>query len=522
MPHSLFLALALLAAPSVLGPTGVRTPNPSVQERAPDRSVESVAVAASNAFGVDLFRTMATASPGGNLFVSPLSIAMALAMTAEGSKDQTAQEMATVLHVPNESAKSPSFSSLHQGFAALSNALGKAGGMADAATEARIAELRAALESANTKTKSLEREGSKWDEVAASQREAQRLADELNAILFRVNRFDLRVANALWVERSYPLSGEFAATIDRFYGSGATNELDIAGDVEGSRARINGWVEAKTEGRIQELIPRGALTPVMRLVITNAIYFKGEWSTPFAESNTRLEPFTRSDGTTIDVHMMNDATRVDAQYAAFSGNGEYFDTPMQVPLRDDNPPATYPDDGGFQVLQIPYKGGDLAMVVVLPRRADGLDALVANLSPQSLESWLARLGGRTVNVGLPRFTVEKEIELSDSLKSLGMTRAFARPDLPNGAQFPGMNPSSNPAQQLYVGAALHKAWIAVSERGTEAAAATAVLMAPGRAVQQPPTMVPFTPIVRADHPFLFLIRETRTGAILFMGRMSAP
>jgi serine protease inhibitor len=519
MPLPLVLAMSLTVSSASPPFVATRRSEPQVAA-AP---AESVAVAATNRLGVDLFRTMAETTPNGNLFLSPLSIAMALAMTAEGSAGETEREMATILHVPDAATGSARpITSLHAGFAALMKSLADAAGAGDAASRARIADLRAKLDEANAKVRTLDRADGAYRDAMAAQREAQRLAEELNALVASVDRFDLRLANALWVERTYPLAPQYVATLAQHYGSGAAASLDIAGDVEGARTRINDWVASRTEDRIRDLLPSGMLTPLTRLVITNAIFFKGEWSVPFAESDTRLEPFTRGDGTVADVRMMHGFVRADVQYAAFGGNGEFFVTPMEVPVDEASAPQTYPDDEGFQMLQIPYKGGALAMVFLLPRTAEGLPALEAAITPATLSGWLGRLAGRAVETTVPRFSVESSAELSTTLKALGMRRAFVNPELPNSAEFPGMNPSEHPAARLFVAAVMHKAWIEVSERGTEAAAATAVLMAPGRAVSEPPKMKPFIPAFRADRPFVFLIRDTRSGAILFLGRMTSP
>ncbi len=430
--------------------------------------------------------------------------------------------MANALHIPQESAGGERpVAPVRMGFAALAERLSKAQGNSDPALAARVVELRAALDAANTLTRQFEHEG-KWQESMKSNQEAQRLAGELNALLVLQDRFTLRIANALWVQRTYPLSPDFVALIDRFYGSGAATALDIGGDPEGSRRRINEWVEERTERRIRDLIPDGALAPVIRLVITNAIYFKGEWTIPFDERNTRPEPFHGGDGRTADAMMMRDAWRNGGSYAAFTGTGEYFDTPSMVPADEASRPPTYPDDAGFQVLQLPYKGGDVAMVFLLPRSEQGLAALESKLDAATLDGWMAKLAARTVDTTIPRFKLEWDGEMSGPLQRLGMVRAFVRPDLPGGAQFGGMTTSHLITDQLYIATVFHKAWIEVAEKGTEAAAATAVLMAPGRAIEQPPPMVPFTPQFRADRPFLFLIRDTATGAILFMGRMKNP
>lgn len=281
-------------------------------------------------------------------------------------------------------------------------------------------------------------------------------------------------------------------------------------------------MEDRTEQRIKDLIPSGALTALTRLVITNAIYFQGQWTVPFQEASTRPQDFTRGDGTLTSVRMMNDPWRSSGSYAAFTGAGEFFETPIQIPANEAQRPPTYPDDAGFQMLQLPYKGGDLAMVFLLPRSARGLSALEDLLTQANLSAWLARLEQRAVDTEIPRFKLEYQAEMSGTLRGLGMRRAFVSPENPGGAEFGGVTTSSDLLQQLFISAVLHKSWVEVSEKGTEAAAATAVMMAPAGAAMEPRVMVPFTPRFRADRPFLFLIRDTGSGAILFMGRMNDP
>jgi serine protease inhibitor len=350
---------------------------------------------------------------------------------------------------------------------------------------------------------------------------AERIAGELNILLPSVDRYDLRVANALWVDQSFRLVPAYVATMDRFYGRGCVSCLDIAGDTEAARQRINSWVEDHTNQRIKDLIPPGQLAQRTPLIIGNAVFFKGEWSRPFAASATRDEDFTLPSGERIKARMMHDAWRQSVPYAAFHGNGGFFATPAAVPAETARRPATYPDDDGFAVIELPYKGAELAMVVLLPRSPDGLAHLEGMLTAANLASWLGHLEQRTVDTAMPRFEQKCDFDVSGALQGMGMRRAFVNPAEADGAQFGGLSASRDPAQQLFLGSVLHKAWVEVTEKGTEAAAATAIMMLVGAAVRQTVT-VPFVPVFRADHPFLFLIRDTKSGAILFLGRMLDP
>lgn len=508
--------LAMLASTIVLVSIFERTAPPLDPPVAP-------AVSASNAFGIELFKHLAGAAPDGNLFVSPISMSIALTIAAEGARDETAEEMAAVLRFPTDGiAGSRGITAVHQGFTSILNRLASGQGKSDPGIEDRIASLRRQLQAANARTSELASKGEQWKEVNESQEEAERVASELNALLAAVDRFDLRIANALWVERAYPLAPAFTAEIDRHYGTGAARSLDFRGDPEKARRQINGWVMEQTEQRIADLIPPGVLTPEIGLVITNAIYFRGQWRVPFEEQQTRDEPFTSADGRTVDVRMMNDSWRGDGSYAAFTGTGEHFETPTEVPVEQSERPPTYPDDAGFQMLELPYKGGDLALVLLLPRTAQGLPALEAQLNAERLHAWLGQLAPRAVDASIPRFKLEFQAELSGALRALGMQRALTSPERIGGAQFSGMTTSAHLLHQLFIGAVIHKAWVEVNEKGTEAAAATAVIMPVAGSASAPPILVPFIPQVRANRPFLFLIRDTRIGVILFMGRVSNP
>jgi serpin B len=269
------------------------------------------------------------------------------------------------------------------------------------------------------------------------------------------------------------------------------------------------------------LIAPGALVPDTRLVITNAVYFKGQWAAPFAEASTTEEDFATARGKTQRVKMMRDHSRASTPYAAFNGDGTFFETPRSVPKDPAKRPPTYPDDAGFSLISLAYKGGELSMVLIAPRSADGLDSVEKQVTEDKLQSWLARVEARTVDTAIPRFTMESSHTMSRTLQAMGMRRAFTDPAEPGGAQFSGMTASQDPSQQLYIGSVLHKAWVDVNEKGTEAAAATAVLMRPTAAAPAEET-VPFIPQFRADRPFLFLIRDARTGLVLFMGRLVNP
>ncbi len=288
--------------------------------------------------------------------------------------------------------------------------------------------------------------------------------------------YQLSVANALWGQKGAGFLREFLDLTQEHYGAGL-REVDFARATEAARRTINTWVEKETKDKIKDLIQPGVLSALTELVLINAIYFKGTWADPFDEKSTRDASFTLGAGDQVKVPTMH---------------------------RTDD--FRYAEGEGFQALELPYEGNDLSMVIVLPREADGLAALEARLSAENLESWLAGLRRRKVRVALPRFTMTSSFRLEEALKSLGMTDAFS-----GRADFSGMNGTGG----LFISAVIHKAFVDVNEEGTEAAAATAVVMMKSAAPRRPV-------VFQADPPFLFLIRDNRSGSILFIGRLANP
>jgi serpin B len=286
-------------------------------------------------------------------------------------------------------------------------------------------------------------------------------------------RVQLSVANSLWPQKGSVLVDEFLVLTERYYGVRIT-AVDY-GNTEAARQRINTWVEGKTDDKIKDLIPPGLLSPFTLLVLVNAIYFKGDWASQFDERLTHEAPFWVTPNEQVQVMMMT-------QKQEFN----------------------YAEADGLQMLELPYAGEDLSMLVLLPGEIGGLATLEDRLTVDNLNRWTKLLRKMEVQVLLPRFEVTLPFRLDDKLKSMGMVDAFS-----GGADFTGMAQG-----QLFISAILHKAFVMVNEEGTEAAAATAVVM--DRAVPPP------LPTFRADHSFLFLIRENATGSILFLGREVDP
>jgi serpin B len=389
---------------------------PSEKTAAPADADRAALIQGNTTFGLNLYGRLRQQSGPANAFLSPFSLSTALAMTAAGARGETARQMNEVLAFPFGADR------VNAAFAPL------------------IASLRPT-----------------GDKPA----------------------YALHTANALWGQRGYHFLPEYVASLRNSFGA-KLEEVDFIAATEAARRTINTWVEQQTAGKIQDLIGSGILDAQTRLVLTNAIYFKGSWATPFRASATREDDFHVAPGRAV-----------------------------RVPLMQQTAHFNYAEDDAVQVLELPYSNGDLSMVVLLPKRRDGLAAVEAALSTGSLTARLERLQSAEVAVALPRFKLVAEYELGAPLAALGMTRAFS-----DRADFSGMNGGAEPLQ---ISAVIHKAYVDVNEEGTEAAAATAVtIRATAAMIPRPP--IPF----RADHPFLFLIRDRRSGSVLFLGSLTQP
>jgi len=288
---------------------------------------------------------------------------------------------------------------------------------------------------------------------------------------------EILVANALWGQQGYAFLKPFLDLTRTHYDSGL-NEVNFVGATEAARKKINTWVENKTRHKIKELIKPGILDTLTRLVLTNAIYFKGNWASQFQESRTADAPFTLVTGEKIKAPMMSQA-------------GEF----------------RYYEEKDFQALEMPYEGDDMAMTIFLPKKADGLAALEETLTTAKLEQCLSNLRKVKIMILFPKFTMTSQFSLGDVLKAMGMPDAFSAK-----ADFSGMNGKKD----LFISAVLHKAFVEVNEEGTEAAAATAVVISLRSVGVQRPLLF------KADHPFFFVIRDTQKKSVLFMGRVMNP
>jgi serpin B len=300
-----------------------------------------------------------------------------------------------------------------------------------------------------------------------------RLYNEINK---KDKRYELATANAVWAQKDFQILDAYFDVIEKYYGGNVEN-LDFIGDTEGSRKTINGWVEGKTKEKIKDLIPQGAIDGQTRLVITNAVYFKGQWVKQFDLKNTQESEFRVTPDKAVKVQMMN--------------------------LRDAK--FKYAEDETVQILELPYAGEELSMLILLPKE-DSPDNVESILAAERLDEWRASIKEEEVDVYLPRFKLETKYGLVENFKELGMRQAFD----PGQADFSAMTGR----RDLFISRIIHQAFVEVNEEGTEAAAATGVVMTL--------TAMPTKKIFMADHPFIFIIIDRTTGAILFVGRVANP
>ena len=379
-----------------------------------EMEVESL-VDGNSAFAFDLYQQLVDNSE--NLFYSPYSLSLALAMTYAGAHGETAQQMADTLHfyLPQEK--------LHPALNWLDIELAKRGEGAESKDE----------------------EG-----------------------------FRLNIVNAIWGQKDYHFLGAFLDVLAENYGAGL-RILDFIKSTEEARITINKWVSQQTEERIEELIPKGAIDIATRLVLTNAIYFNAAWQYPFDAENT-------VDG---DFHLLNGDSVV-------------------VPMMRQTEIFKYTNGGGYQAVELPYDGNELSMLIIMPDAGE-FSSFEKALSNELVNKIINELETEQVVLSMPRFEFRSKLDLKHILPALGMPLAFS-----GAADFSGMTGN----RDLFIGEVLHEAFVSVDEAGTEAAAASAVIMKL-TAAEEMVTM-------SMDHPFVFLIRDIKTGTILFVGRVLNP
>jgi len=295
--------------------------------------------------------------------------------------------------------------------------------------------------------------------------------------------YQLSTANALWAQKTYPFDANYAKTIETYYGGKNTN-VDFVSATEASRQTINTWVSSKTNAKIPELFGKGTLDKSTRLVLTNAVYFKGKWNTPFQKEATQEKDFTTAAQSKIKISMMN---------------------------RQDD--FGYVETADYQTIELPYENNDLAMIVVLPKKGK-TELVEKNLSVSEFKKIKTSLKSTLTDIYLPKFKFNTEYNMNSALSSMGMPTAFD----PDKADFTGMYDKSQANENLYIGLVIHKAYVDVNEEGTEAAVATGVGMKAATAVMDPAQ----PKIFNADHPFFFAIIHNQSESILFMGKVNNP
>lgn len=410
---------------------------PQAERREPDGIFEQSGdmaelVESCNRFAFDLHASLA--GQPGNLFFSPSSIALALAMTLTGAAEETGEEIARVLHATLPDDR------FHEALRELQNSM-------------------------------------------------------------NAGRDGLKLANRLWGQAGGRFLSEFLQATERCYGARLA-EVNFKTAAEEARLQINEWVADQTAGKIENLIPAGGLHPLTRLVVTNAIYFKGSWHQEFDEHNTEQRPFWTEPGLSQSVSMMRQTANF--LYGEFDGL-QVLELPYRsclVKWRS----TKHGDVLHLEPVEMEGSGSNLVMNILLPSRIDGLRQIEDRLTTESLEK-LTTLETCLVEVSIPKFRIESAFLLNEVLASLGMRQAFSV----EAANFSRM---SDDPEGLFLAALFHKAYVDVNEKGTEAAAATGIAMGAAGVMEEPE----LPKIFLADHPFLFLIRDRQTRLIHFVGR----
>ena len=421
-----------------------------------DWTPEKILVKANSEFAFDLYAQLAKTKEGENLFFSPYSINNALLMIAEGARGKTALEMGNVLRFPK--------SLLHPREETETQE-----------TPWKMSVMRAGQSKLN-----------QW------------IGEKQNSAIILNN------ANAVWCDRSFKILEPWQKTVTGSYGADAIQRADFRRQSGLEVDRINAWVSKQTQGQIEDLFSASDFSSSTRMVLANAIYFKGDWLTPFNAGLTKVQPFQLTSGKETKVPMMHKSGDTMARYAAFNSDGTAFKTP-RTPSHGGKGPAEYPDKDGFAMVEMPYQGGGISMVIIAPNDPAGFRALEQRISAANLNQWIAALDFRETEIFLPKFKMEEKSSLREALQTMGMSSAFHS----ETSDFSGIGE----AKEFSLKEIIHKGVIEVNEKGTEAAAAT------GAAIDSAPQ---FIPSFKADRPFIFLIRDVERGAILFLGRMMNP
>ena len=415
------LAVALLpglvaCAQPIAGGEVIQSEKQRITSPELDTTELTALVNGNSAFAFDMYQALRDKE--GNLFYSPYSISLALAMTYAGARDETEKQMADTLHftLPQDC--------LHSAFNSLDLELSQRG------------------------------KGAKGKDGEG---------------------FRLNIVNAIWGQTDYHFLATFLDVLAENYGAGL-RVLDFTSEAETSRIVINDWVSEETEGRIKDLLPQGSIDSLTRLVLTNAIYFNAAWQYPFEENATGDEVF----------HLLQ--------------AGE-----VTVPMMRQEKFLGYAESEGYQAVELPYDGRELSMIILLPQ-AGNFETFEKSLDAQQVDAIIKKLEFSQIILTMPRFEFASSFRLGETLAAMGMPDAFS-----GNADFSGMTGN----RDLFISDVVHKAFVSVDEAGTEAAAATAVIMP----LAAPPED---TVEMTIDRPFIFLIRDIKTGAISFVGRVANP
>jgi serpin B len=389
------------------------------RDTSPSGSGLSELVEGNSEFAFALYQQLKEQNDG-NIFYSPYSLSLALAMAYAGAEGETADEMADALHF------TLSDEALHEAFNYLAQELEKRG-------------------------------------------------ENIYATSDNDKRFQLNVVNDAWGQKNFEFLAGYLDTLAVNYGAGL-RILDFINDAEGARKPINQYISDQTNGKIEDLIPEGAISELTRLVLTNAIYFNANWQFPFAEDATGSGLFTLLDGSQVDVDMMH-------QMHSFN----------------------YVQGDGYQAVELPYEEGQLSMLVLIPDEGR-FEAFENSLDLSLVDDVIAGLYSQNLILSLPKFQFDSSFGLKQALAAMGMQQAFS-----DVADFSGITGG----RDLFISDVIHKAYVSVNEAGTEAAAASAVIMVASGMPSEPLTL-------SINRPFIFLIRDIPTGSILFIGRVMNP
>ncbi len=423
MKKLIFIMLSLILISSMVACTQsakaaeLKSDKPRVTSPAVSATDQSILASGNTEFALNLYQLLITKE--GNLFYSPYSISEALAMTYGGARGETETQIAEAMRFQLTQAK------LHPAFNSLDIALEKRG------------------------------QGAQGTDGKG---------------------FRLNVVNAIWGQKDFKFTASYLDLLAQNYGAGM-RIVDYINQSEPARQTINQWVSDQTEAKIKDLLPQGSITPLTRLVLTNAIYFNAAWASQFNKNNTQDGQFRLLNGSTVTVPLMK----------------------QQESFR-------YAESSNFQAVELPYDGNELSMIILLPE-LENFSNFEKALTSAQLKTILDSLKNNEVNLSLPKFSVTAEFNLNKALSDSGMPQAFS----PTEADFSGMDG----ARDLYISDVVHKAFVKVDEAGTEAAAATGVVVGT--------TSMPLEiKEMKIDHPFIFLIRDNPTGTLLFIGRIQNP